>query len=131
MKDSPDWTAAAPAYPRAKSFVDPVGERVQVYDRPFRISENITLTLTPSMRQRAMARESLVVAAALEYQACDESSATGRRRFLCSGGSRSRLSNPDIDLHVIGSPHPRGSDSLPLQMKACITVGHHAQRAAR
>ena len=72
MNDSPDWKVAAPVFPVPTPFVDPVGERVQVYDRPFRIAENVTLTLTPSMRQRADARESLVVAGVLEYQACDD-----------------------------------------------------------
>ncbi len=72
MNDSPDWKVAAPVFPVPTPFVDPVGERVQVYDRPFRIAENVTLTLTPSMRQRATARESLVVAGVLEYQACDD-----------------------------------------------------------
>jgi hypothetical protein len=72
LNDSPDWKTAASAFPRAKPYVDPVGERVQVYDQPFRISQDITLTLTPSMRQRATARETLVVAGELEYQACDD-----------------------------------------------------------
>jgi hypothetical protein len=72
IDDSPDWKAAAPVFPRATPFVDPLGERVQVYDRPFRITTAFTLTLTPSMRQRASARESLVITGALEYQACDD-----------------------------------------------------------
>lgn len=72
MSDSPDWKAAAPIFPKARQFVDPLGERVQVYDRPFGIADNVTLTLTPSMRQRATARESVVVTGALEYQACDD-----------------------------------------------------------
>ena len=59
-------------FPTAKRFVDPVGERVQVYDQPFRIRQDVTLALTPSMRQRATAKESLVIAGALEYQACDD-----------------------------------------------------------
>lgn len=72
MNESPDFKALAPAFPRATPFVDPVGERVQVFDTPFRVTQNVTLTLTPSMRQRATARESLVVAGAFEYQACDD-----------------------------------------------------------
>ena len=72
MNDSPDWKATAAVFPQPTPFVDPVGERVLVFDRPFRITQNVTLTLTPSMRQRATARESLVVTGALEYQACDD-----------------------------------------------------------
>ena len=71
MNDSPDWKAVAPIFPRATPFVDPVGERVQVFDKPFRVHQSVTLTLTPSMRQRATAREALVVAGSFEYQACD------------------------------------------------------------
>ena len=72
MNDSPDWKAVAPVFPSATPFVDPVGERVQVFDKPFRITQNVTLTLTPAMRQRATAREPLVVAGTFEYQACDD-----------------------------------------------------------
>ena len=72
MDDSPDWKSTAPVFPSPKGFVDPVGERVQVYDRPFRVTQNVTLTLTPSMRQRAAAREPLALTGAFEYQACDD-----------------------------------------------------------
>ena len=72
MNDSSDWKATAALFPRATPFVDPVGERVQVFDKPFRITQDVTLTLTPAMRQRATARESLVVTGAFEYQACDD-----------------------------------------------------------
>ena len=72
MNDSPDWKTVAPVFPRATPFVDPVGERVQVFDKPFRVNQSVTLTLTPAMRQRATARETLVVAGSFEYQACDD-----------------------------------------------------------
>ena len=72
MNDSPDWKAGAPVFPRATPFVDPLGERVQVFDKPFRVHQSVTLTLTPSMRQRATAREALVVPGSFEYQACDD-----------------------------------------------------------
>jgi len=72
LTDSPDWKSSPAVFPVARPFVDPLGERVQVYDRPFRITQNITLTLTPSMRQRATAREPLAVTGSFEYQACDD-----------------------------------------------------------
>ena len=72
MTNSPDWMPAPPMFPAAKPFVDPVGERVQVYDQPFRIRQDVTLALTPSLRQRAVAKKALVVVGALEYQACDD-----------------------------------------------------------
>jgi hypothetical protein len=72
MSSSPDWRATPAMFPMAKQFVDPVGERVLVYDQPFRLRQDVTLALTPSLRQRAAAKESLVIAGALEYQACDD-----------------------------------------------------------
>ena len=72
MTASPDWRATPPMFPTATRFVDPLGERVQVYDRPFRVRQDVTLALTPSLRQRATAKEPLVIAGALEYQACDD-----------------------------------------------------------
>ena len=72
MNESPDWRSAPAAFPTATPFVDPAGEHVTVYDQPFRVAQNITLTLTPSMRERGAARQQLVVSGAFEYQACDE-----------------------------------------------------------
>ena len=68
MNDSPDWKAGAPLFPRATPFVDPVGERVQVFDKPFRVTQNLTLALTPSIRQRATAREPLLVAGLADFR---------------------------------------------------------------
>jgi hypothetical protein len=45
---------------------------VQVFDRPFRIVQDVTLALTPAFRQRASAKETLTVTGTLEYQACDD-----------------------------------------------------------
>ena len=72
MNESPDWKASVPLFPPATPFIDPLKERVQVFDKPFRVTQNLTLTLTPSMRQRATAHETLVIAGAFEYQACDD-----------------------------------------------------------
>lgn len=72
VNESPDWKFAEPVFPRPTPFVDPAGERVQVFDKPFRVTQNITTTLTPSMRQRATAHENLTVTGSFEYQACDD-----------------------------------------------------------
>jgi hypothetical protein len=72
MNPSPDFTSTPAKFPAARPFVDPLGERVQVYDQPFRVSQDVTLTLTPSMRQRATAREPLTITGTFEYQACDD-----------------------------------------------------------
>jgi hypothetical protein len=73
LTESDDYKIAPADYPASRSFVfAPLKETVQVYDRPFRISQAITLALTPSMRQRATARETFAVTGTLEYQACDD-----------------------------------------------------------
>ena len=68
VNDSP--VRLLPIFPRAHRLSTLIG-RVQVFDKPFRVHQSVTLTLTPSMRQRATAREALVVAGSFEYQACD------------------------------------------------------------
>jgi hypothetical protein len=72
MNDSPDWKAMPAVFPAAAPFTDPLGERVEVYAKPFRITQDVTLSLTPSMRQRGAAREVLAVSGSFEYQACDD-----------------------------------------------------------
>ncbi len=63
----------AARYPRRATMPSaPLNEHVKVFDRPFRILQDITLALTPALRQRATAKETLTVRATLEYQACDD-----------------------------------------------------------
>jgi hypothetical protein len=60
-------------YPPSGSYVfAPLKETVQVYSKPFTITQDITLALTPAMRARATAGEILTIKGALEYQACDD-----------------------------------------------------------
>ena len=60
-------------YPAAKPYrFEPLQETVQVYDRPFVIRQEITIALTPEVRNRATAGETLNIKGALEYQACDD-----------------------------------------------------------
>ena len=70
---SADYKAADPVYPASTSFVfAPLHETVHVYDKPFRVTEDVTLALTPAMRQRATAGEILKISGRVEYQACDD-----------------------------------------------------------
>ena len=70
---SPDFKAAAARFPPSREYLfAPLNERVQVFDRPFRILQEVTLALSPSLRQRATAKETLTIAATLDYQACDD-----------------------------------------------------------
>ena len=69
---SADDTASPAVYPASTPFVfAPLKETVRVYARPFRIAEDVTLALTPSMRQRATAGDTLQIDGRFEYQACD------------------------------------------------------------
>jgi DsbC/DsbD-like thiol-disulfide interchange protein len=70
---SADFKAGTVRFPASREyFFAPLNERVQVFDRPFRITQDIMLALTPSLRKRATAKETLTVSGTLEYQACDD-----------------------------------------------------------
>jgi DsbC/DsbD-like thiol-disulfide interchange protein len=71
---TPDVRVIHPmAYPEPVTFVfAPLKETVRVYEKPFRLLQDVTLALTPALRQRATAGDTLRLAGALEYQACDD-----------------------------------------------------------
>ena len=70
---SADFKAGAVRFPPSREYYfAPLNERVQVFDQPFRILQDVTLVLTPALRQRAAAKESLTITGTLEYQACDD-----------------------------------------------------------
>lgn len=73
LDSSPDFKIGASRYPAPADYVfAPLKERVKVYDKPFRILQDVTLSLTPSLRQRASAKDTLMVSGTLDYQACDD-----------------------------------------------------------
>lgn len=73
LDTSPDYKVMTATYPAATTFVfAPLKETVHVFDKPFRLTQDVTLTLTPSLRQRATNKETLTIAGHLEYQACDD-----------------------------------------------------------
>ena len=54
LDSSPDFKIGASRYPAPADYVfAPLKERVKVFDKPFRILQDVTLSLTPSLRQRA------------------------------------------------------------------------------
>jgi hypothetical protein len=53
-------------------FYAPLKETVKVYDKPARLTQDVTLALTPDLRKRATAGEKLVITGSLNYQACDD-----------------------------------------------------------
>jgi DsbC/DsbD-like thiol-disulfide interchange protein len=68
-----DFKTGASRYPAARDFLfAPLKETVKVFDKPFRLAQEITLALTPALRQRATAKETLTIKGTLDYQACDD-----------------------------------------------------------
>lgn len=73
LDPSPAFRPGKARYPPPREFLfAPLQERVKVYDRPFRIQQDVTLALTPSLRKRAEAKGSLTISGRLDYQACDD-----------------------------------------------------------
>lgn len=64
---------AAPVFPKASDYrFEPLNETFKVFDAPFRIRQDITLALTPALRRRAAAKDTLAITGTLRYQACDD-----------------------------------------------------------
>ena len=60
-------------YPPSSAYTfAPLKETVQVYSKPFTITQDVTLTLTADMRAKAARGEVLTIKGSLEYQACDD-----------------------------------------------------------
>ena len=63
----------AAEYPKSeKYFFAPLKETQLVYSKPFRIVQDVTLALTPALRDRAAKRDTLTINGRLRYQACDD-----------------------------------------------------------
>jgi len=64
----------AAVYPKAeKFFFEPLQETQLVYSKPFRVVQDVTVALTPALRQRAAAAgATLTLKGSLRYQACDD-----------------------------------------------------------
>jgi hypothetical protein len=64
----------APEFPRGeKFFFAPLKLTQLVYSKPFRITQDVTLALTPAFRERARAAgATLEIKGTLRYQACDD-----------------------------------------------------------
>jgi peroxiredoxin len=71
---TPDVRIAHPiSYPAPGTYYfAPLKETVKVYEQPFRLLQDVTLALTPALRKRATAGETLRLSGSLEYQACDD-----------------------------------------------------------
>ena len=74
IETTPDVRVVHPmTYPTPGTYYfAPLKETVKVYEKPFRLLQDVTLALTPALRQRATAGETLRLTGSLEYQACDD-----------------------------------------------------------
>jgi hypothetical protein len=53
-------------------FFKPLNERVPVYQKPFRLIQDVLLEATPQAQTALQGKESLTITGTLEYQACDD-----------------------------------------------------------
>jgi hypothetical protein len=73
LETSTDYAGLPPKFPPATTFYyEPLKESVKVFDKPFRIQQDVTIARTPDVLRRAKAGEPLTVSGMLSYQACDD-----------------------------------------------------------
>ena len=60
-------------YPPSETYVfAPLNERVQVYQKPFRLTEDMSLDGSQEGRKKLANVESVTITGTLDYQACDD-----------------------------------------------------------
>jgi DsbC/DsbD-like thiol-disulfide interchange protein len=61
-------------FPEPETYTfKPLNERQLVYSKPFRLTQQLTVPVTPATRQRGIAKDLLEIIGTLDYQACDDS----------------------------------------------------------
>jgi DsbC/DsbD-like thiol-disulfide interchange protein len=66
-------TADKPKYPASEKLVLPeLNETQLVYSKPFRITQQIAIAVTPDAKKRAAAGETVTLAGTVRYQACND-----------------------------------------------------------
>jgi hypothetical protein len=72
--DAQPWLRAQETrYPPPEIYhFKPLDERVEVYSKPFRLVQDVTILATPEIQKALAAMPTISIAAALEYQACDD-----------------------------------------------------------
>lgn len=62
-----------PVFPPSETYrFVPLNETQRVYSKPFRIVQDVTVPVTPAVRERAKAGGTLTITGVLHYQACDD-----------------------------------------------------------
>jgi hypothetical protein len=60
-------------YPPSEIYhFKPLDERVEVYSKPFRLVQDVTIRATSEVQKMLASMPTLTIAGALEYQACDD-----------------------------------------------------------
>jgi hypothetical protein len=72
--DPQPWLrAAAVTYPRPEIYhFKPLNEHVEVYLKPFRLVQDVTILATPDVQKMLANEKSVTITARVNYQACDE-----------------------------------------------------------
>jgi hypothetical protein len=60
-------------YPASEIYhFKPLDERVEVYSKPFRLVQDLTILATPEVQKSLATMSTVTIGGALEYQACDD-----------------------------------------------------------
>ena len=72
--DPQAWLKSQPiAYPASEIYhFKPLDERVEVFMKPFRLVQDITILATPQVQKMLANEKSLTITGRVEYQACDD-----------------------------------------------------------
>lgn len=73
IESDPQVRVLAPQYPASEDyFFKPLNEHVPVYQKPFRLVQELVIEGTPQAQAALGGKDSVMVRGALQYQACDE-----------------------------------------------------------
>jgi peroxiredoxin len=73
VEPQPALVARAPQFPKAEDyFFKPLNEHVAVYQKPFRIVQDLEIDPAPQAAAALKDRTAMTIAGALTYQACDD-----------------------------------------------------------
>jgi hypothetical protein len=73
LDPQPVLSAGKTVYPPSEIyFFAPLNEKVPVYQKPFRLTQDVTVAATPEAEKALRDMETLTLTGTLEYQACDD-----------------------------------------------------------
>jgi peroxiredoxin len=75
IEGTPELRVFPPSYPASQTYYfKPLNERVPVFQKPFKLVQELVLEGTPKAQAALRGRDSVTVKGTLEYQACDDKS---------------------------------------------------------